>query len=290
MSTELKTFYDEVTSTLTYLIFSNTTKDAVIIDPVLDFDMPSGRVSTESMQKLTSFLDENELNLKMILETHAHADHLTAASELKRLYPDAKIGVAETIKHTQATFCDIFESCEDVPADGSQFDLLFSDNQKVEAGALNFKVIYTPGHTPACASYLFDKMLFTGDAIFMPDYGTGRCDFPQGSAEDLYDTITQKIYALPDDTEIYVGHDYQPGGRDLKYKTTVKEQKTANIHINENTSKTDFITMRTERDKTLSTPKLLMPSIQVNINAGVFPKSKKSDKPMLTIPVIMPEA
>ena len=173
----------------------------------------------------------------MILETHAHADHLTAASELKRLYPAAKIGVAETIKHTQATFCDIFESCEDVPADGSQFDLLFSDNQKVEAGALNFKVIYTPGHTPACASYLFDKMLFTGDAIFMPDYGTGRCDFPQGSAEDLYDTITQKIYALPDDTEIYVGHDYQPGGRDLKYKTTVKEQKTANIHIDENTSK-----------------------------------------------------
>jgi glyoxylase-like metal-dependent hydrolase (beta-lactamase superfamily II) len=285
MSLQVKTFFDKPTYTLTYVIYNPSTLDAVVIDPVLDFDAPSGKISTESLNILRTFLDEKKLDLKMILETHAHADHITSALELKKIYPDAKTAIANTITTVQKTFCEVFETCDDIKSDGSQFDLLLSDQVLVEAGSIQFKVLFTPGHTPACACFLFEDMLFTGDSIFMPDFGTGRCDFPKGSSEDLFDSVTGVIYALPDETKIFVGHDYQPNGRELKYETTVKEQKEQNIHLKENTSKEDFVKMRSDRDKTLSAPKLLLPSIQVNIDAGRFPKSKKSDRHFLSLPV-----
>ncbi|SMF16269.1 MBL fold metallo-hydrolase [Pseudobacteriovorax antillogorgiicola] len=282
---KIQEFYDEATYTLTYVVYDEHSKDAVIIDPVLDFDPASGVVSFESTEILRKFIDKQSLQVKMVLETHAHADHLSSSHYLKEFYPQAVVAIGENIKLVQKTFKPIFSKPVDFPVDGSQFDRLLKDDELVEVGTLKFRVIFTPGHTPACASYLFEeKALFTGDALFMPDYGTGRCDFPAGSAKDLYNSVHNKIYTLDDKIEIYVGHDYQPGGRDLAFKTTVGEEKANNIQLKASTPENEFVTMRTERDKTLKAPRLLLPSVQVNIDAGQIPEQDEG-KTYLNLPV-----
>ena len=282
---DIEAFYDDATSTLTYVVSDPSSRDAVVIDPVLDYDPAASLVSHESIDRVTAYLRERELKLHLILETHAHADHLSGSGELKRRFPEAKTGIGAKITVVQATFKDVFDLPPDFPTDGRQFDRLLEDGEVVEAGSLSFEVRHTPGHTPACACYLFEDALFTGDTMFMPDMGTGRCDFPAGSAEDLYTSITQRIYSLPDATRVFVGHDYQPGGRALAYETTVAEQKQANEQLPADRSRADFVEFRTTRDAGLSTPKLLFASVQVNVAAGRLPDPASNERRYLKIPI-----
>ena len=281
---KVKSFFDKDTYTLTYVAYDPNTKDAVINDPVLDYDPNSSTLSKESLNELLEFVNSEKLILHYSFETHAHADHITSAQELKTLFPDIKTAIHENIIEVQKTFETVFNL--DIDTEGRVFDLLLEDNKEYRAGSLNIKVLHTPGHTPACASLLVnEKSLFTGDALFMPDFGTGRCDFPKGSAKDLYHSIHNKIYKLPDDTEIYVGHDYQPNGRDLRFKTTVQESKEKNIQLKQATSEEDFIKFREARDKTLKAPRLLLPSIQVNIQNGQLNKAESNDISYLKLPL-----
>jgi glyoxylase-like metal-dependent hydrolase (beta-lactamase superfamily II) len=280
----IEAFYDPATNTLSYVVHDPKTHDAVILDSVLDYDPAAARISTASVEKLITFVKDKRLNVRMLLETHAHADHLSASQVLKEHFPHAPLAIGERIREVQATFKDVF----DLPAlksDGSQFDRLLKDGEVVEAGSLSFKVLATPGHTPACCCYLFEDALFTGDLMFMPDGGTGRCDFPGGDAEALYRSVTEKVYQLPDTTRIFTCHDYQPGGRPLKYESTVGEEKAKNIQLAAATTKDAFVKFRTERDKTLSAPKLIYPSVQINIDAGKLPERAKNGRRYLKIPL-----
>ena len=281
---KIETQYDADTFTLTYIVYDDNTGDAVIIDPVLDIDTAAGKLSFESLNKITSFIKTQNLKVKGILETHAHADHLSSSQYLKEHFPEAQVAISERIKIVQETFRPVF-NLKDLNIDGSQFDLLFKDHETYNFGSVAVKILPTPGHTPACTSFLIEDNLFTGDALFMPDFGTGRCDFPAGSAEDLYKSISEEIYTLPDETKIWVGHDYQPNGRELKYQTTVKESKEANIQLSSKTSKEQFFTFRTERDKTLAAPRLLLPSIQVNVDAGHLPQEEDNGMRYLKLPI-----
>lgn len=284
MSLEIQHFYDEQTSTLTYIVFDLETKDAVIIDPVLNFDYAAGKTSMESINTVDSFLKQRKLIPLFILETHAHADHLTGAVELKRRYPNIKDAIGENITKVQGTFKNTF-NLEHLNTTGAQFDLLLKEDQVLTAGSIKIKVIFTPGHTPACCSYLIEDMLFTGYALFMPDYGTGRCDFPMGSAKDLYHSIHEKLYKLPDSTRYFTCHDYKPNGRDLKYQSTIGESKKNNIQLKEVTTEKEFTKFREDRDSGLSAPKLLLPSIQMNIDAGKLPDPETNGKSYLKIPI-----
>ena len=285
MSTlKLKHFYDEPTFTLTYLVYDEKSSDAVIIDPVLDYDPASSVTSTESIDKLMDFIGIHNLKPTLILETHAHADHLTGASELKKRIPEIKIGISNAITSVQKVFKKIYNNNE-LKTDGSQFELLLEDDQVLSVGSFDVRVIKTPGHTPACVSFLIEDMLFTGDALFMPDYGTGRCDFPEGCAKDLYHSIHEKLYKLPDSVRFFTGHDYQPGGRELRFESTIGESKLENIQLKESTSEKEYVEFRTTRDKTLNAPKLLLPSIQININGGVMPAREENGVSYLKIPV-----
>ena len=282
---EIKTFYDTLTSTFTYVVFDPETKDAVIIDPVLDYDPVGSKIWTESVDKVIEYVKSKDLTLHLIMETHAHADHISGAQMIKEQYPEAQVAIGKNITVIQKYFKNMFNLDESFPTDGSQFDRLFEDNEMVNAGSLQIEVIFTPGHTPACASYKIEDVIFMGDAFFMPDSGTGRCDFPAGSAHDLYNSITQRIYTLPDDTRIFMGHDYQPGGREVMNIATVAEQKANNIHLKEGVTEEEFTAFRRERDSELSAPKLLFQSIQVNIDAGDLPDEEESGKAYLKIPV-----
>lgn len=282
---DIEAFYDDATNTLTYLVYDPRSRDAVVIDPVLDYDPASSQVTHASVDRVTIFLRKHELELRMILETHAHADHLSGSQVLKRRFPAAQTAISTKITVVQAIFKDVFDLPSDFPTDGRQFDRLLEDGELVDAGSLQFKVIWTPGHTPACVCYKFADALFTGDTIFMPDMGTGRCDFPAGSAEDLYDSITQRIYTLPDDTRVFVGHDYQPGGRPLAYETTVAEQKAHNKQLPARRPRAEFVAFRTARDASLSTPKLLFQSVQVNVDAGALPGPAENQTRYLKIPI-----
>ncbi|MCX6118067.1 MAG: MBL fold metallo-hydrolase [Proteobacteria bacterium] len=283
---EIETLFDGATYTLTYVVFDKGTKDAVIIDPVLDFDPASGKTTKKSIRNLLEFINDKKLNVHYILETHAHADHLSGAHELVTSYfPKAKIAISERITEVQETFKPFFNFPPSFKTDGSQFHKLLKDNETIKAGSLEVKTIFTPGHTPACASFLIGDALFAGDAIFMPDYGTGRCDFPKGDAEALYDSIANRIYALSDSTRIFVGHDYQPNGRELKFETTVGESKRSNIQLKSSTKKDEFVNFRRKRDATLNAPKLLLPSIQVNIAAGELPQAESNGKVYLKLPL-----
>jgi glyoxylase-like metal-dependent hydrolase (beta-lactamase superfamily II) len=281
----LKAFFDSVTSTLSYVVFSPASKEALVIDPVWDFDPASGALFFDSAQKIEAYLRAENLEVKAILETHAHADHLSSAQFFKQRYPKAQLLVTERITMVQKMFGPLFYRPNEIAFDGSQFDRLIADDQPTQVGSFVLTAIPTPGHTPACTSYLMDGNLFVGDSIFMPDAGTGRCDFPGGSAEQLYQSITQKIYALPDETKIFVGHDYQPNGRDLRYETTVGEQKRSNIHLRADTAVEDFVSFRQKRDASLGAPRLLYPSIQVNINAGLLPAANEQGRQFLKIPL-----
>jgi len=282
---QVKAFYDSRTFTVTYIVHDPATNDAVIIDPVLDYDPAASKVWAESVEQVIDYVRAEKLNVHYILETHAHADHLSGSQLLKRAFPQAKIAVGERITVVQQTFKTVFNLAEDFATDGSQFDRLLKDGEIVDAGSLKLEVIFTPGHTPACATYKIEDAIFTGDAIFMPDGGTGRCDFPAGSAKDLYQSISSKLYALPDSTRVFVGHDYQPGGREVKWETTIGDEKQNNIQLKATTSEDEFIQFRAARDKTLAAPKLLLQSVQVNIDAGKMPKPSEDKKRYLKIPI-----
>lgn len=281
----IEAFYDKTTGTLTYVVFDDVTKDAIVIDPVLDYEPQSSSTATIAVDKVLAFLQDRQLDVKMIAETHAHADHLSGAQFVKEKYPDAQIAIGEGITRSQEVFKKVFDLPEDFPTDGRQFDRLLRDGEKVQIGSLSFEVIATPGHTPGCCSYRFGKQVFTGDALFMPDYGTGRCDFPGGSAADQFDSVTRRLYTLPDDTLTYVGHDYMPGGRELKYSATIAEQKEGNGHLRATTSKEDFVRNKEAADATKSAPRLLFQSVQVNIDAGRLPDPEKNEIRYLKIPI-----
>jgi glyoxylase-like metal-dependent hydrolase (beta-lactamase superfamily II) len=277
-------FFDPSTFTLTYLVIDESTKDTVIIDPVLDFDPPSGKVKDTGLQDVLAFVAKHELRVRGILETHAHADHLSSSQILKQCFPEAVVGIGERIKVVQEVFKSYF-NIPNLKVDGSQFDRLFQDFETVKFGSLVMKALPTPGHTPACMTYVFGDAAFTGDALFMPDYGTGRCDFPKGSAKDLFQSVTKVLYSLPDETRVFVGHDYSPNGREMRFHTTIGESKKSNIQLTTNTSENEYVEFRNARDKTLQAPRLLFPSIQVNIAAGHLPEQEENGKSYMKLPI-----
>ena len=281
---QVKTFYDARTSTLTYVVYDADTKDATVLDPVLDFDAASGSTWTDSVEKVIQFLNENQLKLHWALETHAHADHLSGSPVLKEACPTVKVAIGSRITAVQEVFKDIFNLPDDFRTDGSQFDRLLDDGEVLEAGSLRFETMFTPGHTPACASYKIEDALFTGDALFMPDSGTGRCDFPGGDAALLYESI-RRLLSLPGDTKLFMCHDYRPGGRELRWVCTVDEQRDGNIHAGEAVTKPEFVAMRNERDAGLDLPALIVPSIQVNIRAGHLPVAENNKIAYIKTPI-----
>ena len=283
--TQVKEFFDKNTWTLTYVVWDEKTKDAIVIDPVMDYDPAASKTSEESARAVMDFIHSTQLKLHFILETHAHADHLSGSQIIKREFPNAKVAIGQKITKVQEIFKSIFDLPANFKTDGSQFDRLLKDGEEFSAGSIKIKTIFTPGHTPACSSYYIDGNVFVGDALFMPDYGTGRCDFPAGSAVDLYHSVHDRIYELPEATKVYTGHDYMPNGRPLKFMTTIAEEKKENIQLKAQTSIDEFVQFRTERDRTLSAPKLLLPSVQVNIDAGHLPEPAKNGKRYLRIPI-----
>lgn len=281
---KIKHFFDPDTFTLTYVVSDEKTKDGVVIDPVLDIDQASGTVEDRSIQEVIQYIKSEGIKLHAIIETHAHADHLSSSQVLKQVFPEAKIAIGEKIKLVQEVFKAHF-NIDYLKADASQFDVLLKDFEERSFGSLKMKAIPTPGHTPACMSYQFGDVVFTGDALFMPDYGTGRCDFPKGSAKDLYHSISKNLYSLPDSTRVFVGHDYMPNNRVLKYETTIGESKKENLQLKATTSESDYVHFRETRDKTLKAPRLLLPSIQVNIDAGHLPPREENGKSYLKLPL-----
>lgn len=282
---QIQAFYDPATYTVTYVVFDAASNDAVVIDPVLDYDPAGSQTSTHSAERITSFIDTQNLKVHYILETHAHADHLSASAWLKAKYPSAKVAIGERIKEVQSTFKTVFNLVENFPVDGSQFDALLADNQVLSAGTLQITAIATPGHTPACMTFQVGDALFTGDALFMDDYGTGRCDFPQGSADELYTSVHDRLYAFPDSTRVFVGHDYQPKGREVRWETTIGASKEKNVQLRQSSTREDFVARRQARDATLAPPKLLFPSVQVNIDAGRLPEENELGMRYLRIPI-----
>ncbi len=284
MPMHIKTFYHPPTFTLTYVVSDETTNDAVVIDPVLDYNPQGSQTHTTSAQDVADYVRARGLNLRYILETHAHADHLSASQFFKREF-NTDIAIGENIRLVQETFKQVFNLPPTFATDGSQFDRLLEDGETLKAGSLNIEVIATPGHTPACVTYKVDDAIFTGDALFMPDFGTGRCDFPRGSAEDLYTSITTKLYTLPDTTRVFVGHDYQPNGRALAFETTIGASKATNVQLKGETTREDFVKFRTERDETLAAPVLLFQSVQINVDAGRLPPPAANEHRYLTLPL-----
>ncbi len=284
MTPDVTAFFDNATNTVSYVVKDPESRSVAIIDSVLDFDYSSGRTDTKSADEVIAYVKDNDLKVEWILETHVHADHLSAAPYIQQQL-GGKIGIGSNITIVQDTFGKVFNEGTEFQRDGSQFDRLFVDGDTFEIGNLNAKVLHTPGHTPACMTYVVDDAAFVGDTMFMPDFGTARCDFPGGSAEDLYNSI-QKILTLPDDTRIFVGHDYKAPGRDeYAWESTVGEQKAKNVHVGAGKGHDDFIKMRTERDAQLGLPKLIIPSIQVNMRAGNMPEPEDNGASYLKVPV-----
>jgi len=283
MSVSVEAFFDKNTSTLSYLVVEPNGRHCALIDTVLDFDQASGRTGTGSADAMIEQVRERGLTVDWLLETHAHADHLSGARYIKAKL-GGKIAIGARISAVQTIFKEVFNLEKSFNTDGRQFDHVFEDGETFLIGRQPARVIYTPGHTPACATYVIDDCAFVGDTLFMPDGGTARCDFPGGDASLLYQSI-HKILALPDDTKLYICHDYQPGGRELAYQTTVAEQKQRNIHVGGDTSEAAFVERRTSRDATLSTPTLLIPSIQVNVRAGELPPPEDNGTRYLKVPI-----
>lgn len=277
-------FYDATTGTLTYVAFHPHTRDAVVIDPVLDYDAAASRTFTHSADIVRDFVREQSLRVHYVLETHAHADHLSGAYALKQHWPEAHVTIGHNIAAVQRLFKELFELPSVFPTDGSQFDRLVSDGDVLDAGSIRIEVLETPGHTPACVSYKIDDALFVGDALFMPDTGTGRCDFPGGSARDLYRSIMGRIYTQAPQTRTLVGHDYRPG-RDWRYCATVAEQRERNVAVRHSTTEEQFVSYREGRDRSLDTPKLFYQSLQVNIDAGRLPAPQGNRIRYFKIPV-----
>lgn len=277
-------FFHTDSCTWSYLVADPATRQAAIIDPVLDFDAASGRTATTSAQRLLDHVRAQSLELRWILETHAHADHLSAGHWLKTRYPDAQLAIGEGICEVQKTFRPIFNLGAHVPVDGSQFDHLFADGERFAIGDIQADVMAVPGHTNDSVAYRIGDAVFVGDSIFMPDGGTARCDFPGGDAHRLYRSI-QRLFALPDETRVFVCHDYAPGGREYACETTIAAEKSGNIHVHESIEEDTFVAMRTARDATLAMPTLLLPSVQVNIRAGRLPEAEDNGVRYLKLPI-----
>lgn len=281
---EVTGFFDEATNTITYLVKDPGSDACAIIDSVLDFDYASGRTDTRSADAVIAKVRELGLRVEWVLETHVHADHLSAAPYIQERV-GGKIGIGDRITVVQDTFGKIFNEGTEFQRDGSQFDQLFKEGDTLTIGGLTGRVLHTPGHTPACLTYVIGDAAFVGDTLFMPDYGTARCDFPGGSAEALFASI-QKILALPDETRIFVGHDYLPQGRDsYAWESTVGDQKAFNIHIGKGRPAEEFVAMRQARDATLGMPRLIIPSLQVNMRAGHMPPAEEDGAVYLKVPV-----
>ena len=283
MKPEVYGFFDEATFTITYVVRDPNSKKCAIVDSVLDFDYASGRTDTRSADAVIAFVQDKGFEVEWLLESHVHADHLSAAPYLQEKL-GGKIGIGENITVVQNTFGKVFNEGTEFQRDGSQFDRLFKEGDSFHIGQMRGDVLHTPGHTPACLTYVVGDAAFVGDTLFMPDFGTARCDFPGGSAETLYASI-QKILSLPDETRIFVGHDYKAPGRDeYAWETSVAEQKAFNIHVGAGKPAEEFVSMRTARDSTLAMPRLIIPSLQVNMRAGEVPTDKDGN-PMLKVPL-----
>ena len=285
----IETFFDDNTFTLTYVVSDPVTRDALVIDPVLDYDPRGSVVDSTSVDRVSDYLRREGLTLRALFETHAHADHLSGSQVLRARFPGAFVAIGERIREVQSVFKGVFDLGDDFVPDGRQFDRLLRDGELVTAGSLQVRVIATPGHTPACLSYQIDDAVFTGDALFMPDYGTGRCDFPRGSAEALYRSVTTRLYTLPPETRVFVGHDYMPGGRPLAYESTIAAERAGNVQLPEARALAEFVAFRQARDAGLAPPTLLYPSLQVNIRAGHLPP-RGDHQVHLTIPVRLAHA
>lgn len=280
---QVKGLFDPATWTVTYVVHSGPGSACAIIDSVLDYDSKSGRTRTVSADQVIAYVREMGLQVQWILETHAHADHLSAAPYLKREL-GGQIGIGDQITRVQKVFKGIFNLEPEFRLDGSQFDRLLADGQSLSVGSLTGRVIGVPGHTPACVAYQFGDAVFVGDTLFMPEVGTARCDFPGGDARTLYASI-QKILSLPPQTRLFMCHDYPPTGRPIAFESTVAEQRARNIHVHEGISAEQFIKMRTERDATLEMPVLILPAVQVNIRAGQMPPKESNGVAYLKIPI-----
>ena len=284
MKPQVTAFFDEPTFTVSYVVVDPATKKCAIVDSVLDYDPASGRTDTISADAITDFIKREDLTLEWILETHVHADHLSAAPYIRRKI-GGKVAIGSNITAVQETFAKVFNAEPSFKRDGSQFDALFRDGDVFHLGTISARAIHTPGHTPACMTYLIGDAAFVGDTLFMPDYGTARTDFPGGDAHVLYKSI-QKIFALPESTRLFMCHDYKAPGRDeYRWETTVGEEKKSNIHVHEGVSEEEFVTMRTARDKTLSMPRLILPSVQVNMRAGELPPAENNGVHYLKMPI-----
>ena len=284
---QIRAFFDEPTNTVTYLVWDPATLRGVAIDPVLDFDPASGSVDDGSVEQLLEGAEELGVGIEWVLETHIHADHLSGAPLIKAR-TGARIGIGEHVREVQNIFRPIF-GAEDVKAEGGDFDRLFKDGDRLDVGGLAIEVMHTPGHTPACVSYRIGSAVFVGDTLFMPDYGTARTDFPGGCARQLYRSI-RRLLSLPSETRLFMCHDYKAPGRDqFAWETTVAEERSSNKHVHDGVSEDEFVAMRLERDKGLATPRLLIPSIQVNMRAGRFPPAEASGVRYLRIPVKLKE-
>ena len=282
----VRTFFDEPTFTASHVVSDPATKAAAIVDSVLDFDSASGRTSTKSADEIIAYVKAEGLKVEWIFETHVHADHLSGAPYLKKQL-GGKIAIGSNIKTVQKTFGAIFNVEAEFRRDGSQFDALFDDGARFRLGAIDARVIHTPGHTPACITYVIGDAGFVGDTLFMPDYGTARCDFPGGDAATLYRSI-QKIFALPDETRLFMCHDYKAPGREAyAWETTVRDERDWNVHVGRGVSEADFVKMRTARDKTLAMPRLILPSVQINMRAGELPPPDSNGVRYLKLPLNM---
>ena len=284
MQPQVQAFFHEPTNTASYVVRDTHSNACAVVDSVLDFEAASGHTSTASAEAIAHYVDEHDLRCEWILETHAHADHLSAAPYLRERL-NSRIGIGANITIVQHVFGKIFNSGSEFQRDGSQFDALFGDGAEITFGTLRGRAIHTPGHTPACMTYIFGDAAFIGDTLFMPDYGTARCDFPGGDARELYRSV-QKLFALPEQTRLFVCHDYLPPGRSqYQWETTVADQKTHNIQIHEGVTEDEFTAMRKARDATLRMPALILPSVQVNMRAGRFPPPENNGVTYLKLPV-----
>ncbi len=281
---DVKAFFDAPTNTISYVASDPRTRRCAVIDPVLNYDQAAGRISTESARRLIAYVREAGLQVDWIIDTHVHADHLTAAPFIRERL-GGQIGISEKISSVQEVFSDLFNEDHSFRTDGSQFDHLFRDCETYRVGSITARAIHTPGHTPACMSHVIGDAMFVGDTVFMPDFGTARCDFPGGDAGTLYDSV-QKLFTYPDETRVFVCHDYMAPGRDVyAWETTVGEQKRYNVHLRTGTSRDEFISSRIARDTTLAMPKLILPSVQVNMRAGHMPEPEDNGRCYMKIPI-----
>ncbi len=280
---QIEHFFDQATSTLTYLVFDEAARVGVVIDPVLDFDAPSGRTSTPSAEAVVAAARARGLRIPYVLDTHAHADHMTALPVFRETF-GARTVIGAPIVEVQRMFRELYHLGPDFPVDGRQWDVLLGEGDVLEAGPLRIEAIHTPGHTPACMTWRIGDALFVGDTLFMPDYGTARCDFPGGSAAVLWESI-RRLYALPDALRVFTCHDYQPGGRPLRFACPLGEQKRENVQLRADTKQADYVAFREQRDAGLSMPSLMLAALQVNIRAGALPEPEANGVSYLKLPL-----